>query len=71
MKRTLVLFALLGAVAGGSRAQDPAPARADFAALLPADTLFAVSGTDLGEEFRKDSALGRLWAEPEVQRFFT
>ncbi len=46
-------------------------APAGFAATLPAETLVYLEVDDLGgTELRmKESALGRIWAEPEVQQF--
>ncbi len=69
MKRIAVL-ALLGLILR-PLAVTAQGAPAGFAATLPAETLLYVEVDDLGgiEQRMKESALGRIWAEPEVQQF--
>ncbi|MHC4818037.1 MAG: hypothetical protein ACYTF8_08275, partial [Planctomycetota bacterium] len=67
MKRLLVLCLVFGF----AQAQEQAPASQDLASLLPADTLLLCEGNDLGgtERWTRETALGRLWSEPEIQHF--
>jgi len=67
MRRIGLLLLLLVPVAAAPPAEEPA----GFAALLPADTLLMAEFDDLGgcDVWRKETALGRIAAEPEVQRF--
>lgn len=67
MKRLLVLCLVFGY----AHAQEQAPAPPDLASLLPADTLLLCEGNDLGgtDRWARETALGRLWSEPEVQHF--
>ena len=69
MKRTLLVLVL---ALGFAKAQEPGAAahRTDLAAILPSSTMMMFEINDLGDmEWRKDTALGRIWAEPEVQVF--
>jgi len=65
MKRLLVLCLVFGF----AQAQEQAPAPQDLASLLPAETLLVCEGDDLGgiDRWARDTALGRLWSDPEVQ----
>jgi hypothetical protein len=65
MKRLLVLCLIFGY----AQAQEQAPAPKDLASLLPAETLLVCEGDDLGgmDRWARDTALGRLWSDPEVQ----
>ena len=67
MKRLLVLCLVFGL----AQAQEQAPAPQDLASLLPADTLLVCEGDDLGgmDRWARETALGRLWSDPEVQHF--
>ncbi|MHC4973481.1 MAG: hypothetical protein ACYTG3_14225 [Planctomycetota bacterium] len=67
MKRLLVLCLVFGF----AQAQEQAPAGQDLASLLPADTLLLCEGDDLGgmDRWARETAVGRLWSEPEVQHF--
>ena len=64
---TLVLCLSLG-LAG---AQEPGQQPQDLASLLPARTLFMAEFDDLGgfQKWQRDTALGRIYAEPEMQQF--
>ncbi|MHC4134881.1 MAG: hypothetical protein ACYS0K_07850 [Planctomycetota bacterium] len=67
MKRLLVLCLVFGF----AHAQEQAPAPQDLASLLPAETLLVCEGNDLGgmDRWARETALGRLWSDPEVQHF--
>ena len=68
MNRIVVVFSLfLSVVAAQDRVQQPG----DLASLVPAETLVLLELDDLGgyQRWVKDTALGRTWAEPEVQYF--
>ncbi|MHC4549639.1 MAG: hypothetical protein ACYTEZ_12780 [Planctomycetota bacterium] len=69
MQRLLALFLVLGVAS----AQEPAAPKppSDLASLLPAETLLMVETDDLGgfDRWSQETALGRLWSEPEVQHF--
>ena len=67
MKRLLVLCLVFSFAQ--AQAQEQAPASRDFASLLPAETLIVCEGDDLGgmDRWARDTALGRLWSDPEVQ----
>ena len=69
MKRMTIL-ALLFAL-GLAHADERADKREDLSLLVPARTIAVAQFNDLGglERWMQDSALGRIWAEPEVQKF--
>ena len=69
MKRLTVLILLLGL--GLAQADESSSKREDLALLVPANTMAVVQFDDLGGMARwmEDSALGRIWAEPEMQQF--
>ncbi|MHC4958640.1 MAG: hypothetical protein ACYTGN_09700, partial [Planctomycetota bacterium] len=64
MHRFLIALGLLATVASAQPAQD-------LASLLPPDTLVMLEADDMGgmQRWMKEAALGRVWAEPEVQYF--
>lgn len=68
MKRLLLLLCLLPALV---RAEPPPAEAQDLASLLPAETMFLIEGDDLGgfERWSRETALGQICAEPEVQQF--
>ena len=69
MKRLLVLCLIVGF----AHAQEQPPVARDLASLLPAETLLVCEGDDLGgmDRWTRETALGRLWADPEMQHFAT
>ncbi|MHC4341714.1 MAG: hypothetical protein ACYSX0_16065, partial [Planctomycetota bacterium] len=64
---SLVLCLLLGVAS----AQAPDEKPQGLASIVPANTLVMVEAEDLGgmAQWMRDTALGRIWAEPEVQSF--
>ncbi|MHC4934526.1 MAG: hypothetical protein ACYTGV_20330 [Planctomycetota bacterium] len=65
------LSIVLCLILGVASAQAPDEKPQDLASILPADTLVMLEAEDLGgmAAWMRDTALGRIWAEPEVQRF--
>jgi hypothetical protein len=68
MKRLLLILCLLPSLA---RAEPPPAEAQDLASLLPAETMFVFELDDLGgfDRWSRETALGRIWAEPEVKQF--
>jgi hypothetical protein len=56
---------------GVARAEPPPAEAQGLASLLPPETMFVVELDDLGgfDRWSKETALGRIWAEPEVRHF--
>ncbi len=67
MKRMLILGLLLGAAVSAA----PPPEAPSLASLVPSGTLFLAECDDLGghEAWLKETALGRICSEPELQAF--
>ncbi|MCZ6787963.1 MAG: hypothetical protein O7E54_12455, partial [Planctomycetota bacterium] len=68
MRRIVVLLLLIPTL---SPAQERAAPPVDLASLLPADTLFLFEYDDLGgkEAWLRNTTLGRILAEPDMQAF--
>ncbi|MGQ0615063.1 MAG: hypothetical protein ACT4PV_15120 [Planctomycetaceae bacterium] len=67
MKRMLILGLLLGAAVSAA----PPPEAPSLASLVPSGTLLLAECDDLGghEAWLKETALGRIWSEPELRAF--